>query len=555
MRAIQWTALAVTAAFYAAYFAILLRQRKGGAETPPTDRVGKPEKVSAIGTTRKIAMCFVAAAEIFSIVFDFSAWRSCYALIGTGIAAAGAVIFVTAMLTLCGRRRESTSAEDRLGLVMTGIYRISRNPASLGLDLFYAGMLISFFNYIHLAFVVFAVVMLHLQILREEKCLAAAFGESYAGYKKRTGRYFIFDRHFSGKKAIAVCLAVVLCVLGALGGFMYYGTEQMKKLPDLSFRQALEYTTKNNPDAVITVGIIKDGQASYRVYGKNGTELAHEPHIYEIGSLTKTFTAALIRKAVKEGKIGMNEGIDSYLALPGGQKYPTIEELLTHTSGYDGYYFEAPMIFNFLVGRNDFCGIGKMAALKRAGKVTLNEKEYAFNYSNYGYAMLGLVLEAVYEREYPSLLHDFAQNELHLENTQISDGRGDLQNYWAWKEGDAYIPAGAVTSDITDMLSYAGLLLAGDSRLSECAVPLKEIDAASESYKAMGIRMDSIGMAWIIDEQNGITWHNGGTGHFNSYLGFDRESGVAVVILSNLAPGDRIPATVLGVKLMHELRN
>lgn len=180
--------------------------------------------------------------------------------------------------------------------VLTEIYRISRNPSFLGFDLLYIGLLISFFNYIHLAFVVFAVVMLHLLILQEEKFLTATFGEKYVGYKRRTGRYFIFGRNFSKKKTVAVCLAVIICVSGAIGGFVFYGTNKMKRLSELSFKQSLEYITKNNPDAVITVGIIKDGQISYKVYGKNGAELASKPYVYEIGSLTKTFTAALVNK-------------------------------------------------------------------------------------------------------------------------------------------------------------------------------------------------------------------------------------------------------------------
>ena len=67
--------------------------------------------------------------------------------------------------------------------------------------------------------------------------------------------------------------------------------------------------------------------------------------------------------------------------------------------------------------------------------------------------------------------------------------------------------------------------------------------------------MDSIGAAWIWDDVHGIVWHNGGTGHYNSYLGFDPERKIAVVILSNLAPNDRIPATVLGIKLLLELQS
>jgi len=62
-------------------------------------------------------------------------------------------------------------------------------------------------------------------------------------------------------------------------------------------------------------------------------------------------------------------------------------------------------------------------------------------------------------------------------------------------------------------------------------------------------------MAWIVDDKSGIIWHNGGTGNYNSYLGFRPETGTAVVVLSNLAPGYRIPATVMGVKLLEELGN
>lgn len=60
--------------------------------------------------------------------------------------------------------------------------------------------------------------------------------------------------------------------------------------------------------------------------------------------------------------------------------------------------------------------------------------------------------------------------------------------------------------------------------------------------------MDKVGMSWRIDEENGIIWHNGGAGNYNSYLGFNLETGVAVVVLSNLSPFYRISATVLGLR-------
>lgn len=249
----------------------------------------------------------------------------------------------------------------------------------------------------------------------------------------------------------------------------------------------------------------------------------------------------------------MDDTIDNYLSLSDDNEYPTIKELLTHTSGYKGYYFESPMISNFFKGRNDFYGITKEMVLQKASELNMDEETYSFTYSNYGYAVLGLVLEAVYETDYTTLQNDFLQNGLGLTGTKISDKNGDLGNYWDWKANDAYLPAGAVTSNISDMLSYAQMQLAGNPYFSECHESLKTINASTEEYKTMGIHMDEIGMSWIIDKENGIIWHNGGTGDYNSYLGFNLETKTAVVVLSNLAPDYRIPATVLGVKLLLEL--
>lgn len=118
-------------------------------------------------------------------------WKSCYAWIGIAVAALGVLVFIIAMVTMKDSWRAGISEKDKTQLVTTGIYRISRNPAFLGFDLMYIGVLIAFFNYLNLFFVLFAVIMLHLQILKEEKFLIATFGERYSKYKRRTGRYFI----------------------------------------------------------------------------------------------------------------------------------------------------------------------------------------------------------------------------------------------------------------------------------------------------------------------------------------------------------------------------
>ncbi len=325
----------------------------------------------------------------------------------------------------------------------------------------------------------------------------------------------------------------------------------MKKIPEMSFSECLEYTLGGNADGVITVGIIKDGEVSYTVYGQDGKELAKELHTYEIGSITKTFTAALVQKAVNEGKVKFDDTLDKYLSLPDNNNYPTIEELLTHTSGYKGYYFASPMIGNFFAGRNDFCSITDEMVLNKLKSLDIKKKDYPFEYSNYGYAILGHLLEKVYGEEYTAVVNDFAK-ELGLSATHISDGKGDLGNYWDWRDDDAYMSSGALTSNIEDMIRYAQLQLDESGVYGECHKIIKDIDATNESNELMGIRMDSIGMAWIVDNQNGIIWHNGARGDYNSYLGFCTESKTAVVILSNLTPSYRIPATVMGVKLLKE---
>lgn len=354
------------------------------------------------------------------------------------------------------------------------------------------------------------------------------------------------------KKMVLVIVSCLSIILIAFLVYVFIGISQMKKVPSLSFKDALEYTTKGNKEALISVGILKDGKAEYRVYGENGKEVEDRLCTYEIGSITKTITALMVKRAEKEGKLELDATIDKYLSLPEGKKYPKIIDLLTHTSGYKPYYFESPMIENFFKGRNDFYGINGEMIVDRVGKVILDKESYSFNYSNFGFAVLGLVLESVYGESWKTLAEDFLLNELGMENTHVSVGKGELGHNWQWREDDAYLSAGAVTSNIRDMLKYAGYYLEEDELFKECQESVKTINASSSAYRTMGINMDQIGLSWIIDKENGIIWHNGGTGHYNSYIGFSKENNTAVVILSNLAPDYRIPATVLGVKLLLE---
>lgn len=79
--------------------------------------------------------------------------------------------------------------QDKTKLVTEGIYAYSRNPAFLGFDLQYIGILLMYCNVLLAVFTVFAVVMLHLQILQEEKYMTNIFGDEYVCYRKHVLRY------------------------------------------------------------------------------------------------------------------------------------------------------------------------------------------------------------------------------------------------------------------------------------------------------------------------------------------------------------------------------
>lgn len=359
------------------------------------------------------------------------------------------------------------------------------------------------------------------------------------------------------KRLLKISLIIFLLIGVGFITYIIYGYYKINQLSEMTFEEMLAYTSKDNSDAVITVGIINNGEMTYTVYGENSTILPQKEHIYEIGSITKTFTTSLLAKAISEGIISLEDTIDKYLELPKKDYYPTIKRLLTHSSGYKPHYFEKPMITNFLHGDNDFNGITEDMLLSRVGKINLKDKDYQFEYSNFGMAVLGLVLEAVYDSDFTPLMNDYIKNDLGLFSAKIFYENGDLDNYWKWTEADVYIPVGGILSNITDVMEYAKMHMSGKPKyLSSTHEALAQIDVSNATNEIMGIQMNEVGFGWIIDNVNDIIWHNGATGDYNSYLGFSEEKEIAVLILSNLPPDYRIPATVMGVELLtSELEN
>ena len=191
--------------------------------------------------------------------------------------------------------------------------------------------------------------------------------------------------------------------------------------------------------------------------------------------------------------------------------------------------------------------------MKELNKTKLEAKDYNFNYSNFGVSTLGLVLEKEYDKNYNELLEEYLKS-LDMNNTTIATGQGNLSGYWKWNENDGYIPAGAIISNIQDMSKYLEILITSDENyVIKTQEPLKDVNEVNEIFDMFDVNVDSVGMTWMIDNKNNIIWHNGATTNFNSYIGFNREKKVGVVVLSNISPQKDVNMTLIGNRIMHEL--
>lgn len=178
----------ILAAFYAVYFGKLLLQRRRGIRT---DQLGTGRRDQAYYTELllKLATCAVVPAELICILAVEPALPAGVRAAGAALAALGTAVFAAAVVTMRDSWRAGLAREDTTALVTGGVYQISRNPAFLGFDCVYLGLLLMFFHWALLIFTAFAVVMLHLQILQEERYLPAAFGQAYPDYQSAVCRY------------------------------------------------------------------------------------------------------------------------------------------------------------------------------------------------------------------------------------------------------------------------------------------------------------------------------------------------------------------------------
>ncbi len=181
-------AAVIFASFYLIYLIKMLDQKRHGIQT--TQIGSRKEKgLHTVELLMSVATVCAPLSHIISIIIDWSWLPNFLRMIGAAIGFIGVLIFLISVATMKNSWRAGIPETDKTELIQNGIYRWSRNPAFVGFDLMYIGLSLMFCNVVTVIFSLFAIVMLHLQILQEEKYLAGVFGAAYIEYKSKVFRY------------------------------------------------------------------------------------------------------------------------------------------------------------------------------------------------------------------------------------------------------------------------------------------------------------------------------------------------------------------------------
>ena len=181
--------------------------------------------------------------------------------------------------------------------------------------------------------------------------------------------------------------------------------------------------------AAVSVAVVRDGKVVLaRGYGLANLETktpATAETVYEIGSITKQFTATAIMMLVEQGKIGLDDPVSKhYKEAPAAWSKVTIRNLLNHTSGIKGYTEVGNIVKMFRDDHTEEEIIKLVSALP-----LVSEPGEKWAYCNTGYYLLGMIVESVSGQKLPEFLdeHVFKHGAL-LEKQLVLLGRAEAHD-------------------------------------------------------------------------------------------------------------------------------
>jgi CubicO group peptidase (beta-lactamase class C family) len=303
-------------------------------------------------------------------------------------------------------------------------------------------------------------------------------------------------------------------------------------------RTALE-RIDGTPGVGIAIGTIENGKTTVVLRGETGsTQKLGRDTVFEIGSVTKTFTGLLLAEMAGRGEVRLDEPIEDLLpkgdtAPVRGGRHITLLDLATQSSGL-------PRLPDNLAPRDPrdpYAGYDDARLFEFLSQYRLTRDIGAqYEYSNVGVGLLGRLLALRAGTTYEALLRERVLDPLDMHATAVvpteamrahlavgHDVDGEPAHTWSL---DALAGAGGLSSSLGDMLRYLRAVSAGDGPLGAAA-------RMAEEPRREAFAGTRIGLTWNTNVADGIVWHNGETGGYRAFAGFSADRTRAIVILAN----------------------
>ena len=338
----------------------------------------------------------------------------------------------------------------------------------------------------------------------------------------------------------------ILFVLVAFGApvMMPLAAQSRSLPPDSTVLAIVRQRVDEKHNAGIVVGLLHRGERPRMVaYGLGAADRRLDRNsVFEIGSITKTFTATVLADMVRRGEVRLDEPVAKY--LPASVHMPTkngkeitFVDLSTQSSGLP----RMPTNFAPKDGANPYADYDTNRLFAFLGSYELpRDIGSQFEYSNLGTGLLGVTLAARDGVGYETMMRRRVLDPLGMSDTRIqltpelqarlAPGHNPAGTAVANWDLDALAGAGAIRSTVSDMLKYLAANLDSTSR------PLgSAMHDAHRPLRPAGAPRMRIGLNWLVFSGDGpdITWHNGGTAGYSTFIGFDEINGNGVVVLSN----------------------
>ena len=301
--------------------------------------------------------------------------------------------------------------------------------------------------------------------------------------------------------------------------------------------------------AGVSIAVVEHGVRRVFSYGA-----AKPDSIFEIGSVTKTFTGLVLSQMVEQGKVHFDEPVRELLppgtvAKPAGDEIALLD-LATQHSGLP----RMPDNFHPADPANpyaDYRPANLYEFLAKQGVARPAKPEFV--YSNLGFGLLGQALAVRSGLSYPALLKEEVTDPLGLKDTVVSLSAGQQARFIPGHDGnhqpahawdlDAIAGAGAIRSTASDMLTYLEANLHPESFKPAVQTPAGRSIAAAlarqHELRADAFPGTRIALAWLFESETGNYWHNGATGGYSSYAFFNPKGDYAAVVLLNATLGNQ----------------